>query len=76
MSTSSRHNQSAICGQPSKITVYNPQPATYNFPAVKRYKYTTGRELEKARESEKGVTELSDKDFDAFSALLRGLTNR
>ncbi|CAN0009333.1 unnamed protein product, partial [Laminaria digitata] len=40
-----------------------------------RYKYTTGRELEKARESEKGAAELSDKDFDAFSALLRGLTN-
>lgn len=41
-----------------------------------RYKYTTGRQLERAREQEKGGPELSDKDFDAFSALLRGLTNR
>ncbi len=43
---------------------------------VGRYKYQTGRELEKAREQDRTVEELSDKDFDTFSGLLRGLTNR
>lgn len=42
----------------------------------RRYKYQTGRELEKAREQDKTAEELSDKDFDHFSSLLRGLTNR
>lgn len=41
-----------------------------------RYKYATGRELEKAREAAYGGEELSDKEFDTFSKLLRGLTNR
>ncbi|CAN0047955.1 unnamed protein product, partial [Choristocarpus tenellus] len=40
-----------------------------------RYKYATGRELEKAREKDRGGEELSDSDFERFSALLRGLTN-
>lgn len=44
--------------------------------AVCRYKYATGRELEKAREAERVGEELSDKDFETFSKLLRGLTNR
>lgn len=51
-----------------------PPPGTHKTRS--RYKYQTGRELEKAREQDKGAEELSDKDFDAFSALLRGLTNR
>lgn len=50
------------------------RPAPYRD--IFRYKYQTGREMEKAREQDKGAQELSDKDFDAFSALLRGLTNR
>lgn len=43
---------------------------------MQRYKYATGRELERAREAEKGGEELSDGDFEEFSGLLRGLTNR
>lgn len=43
---------------------------------LQRYKYATGRELEKAREQDKSADDLTDEDFDSFSALLRGLTNR
>lgn len=62
---------------PQRSVLYRPRPpASAGSPPSFRYKYQTGRELEKAREQDKGVEELSDKDFDAFSALLRGLTNR